>query len=101
MVLNLGAAAISNQIKYYFTTNRGKFLEMQYGFYRYALLAVFYDFLMKEHLPRTQEKLDQDCLELHCERSLKYASKFVFIDRRSRDCERPGLWYALLFELMS
>ena len=33
----LHTAAISNQMKYYLTINRGTFLEMQYGFYRYAL----------------------------------------------------------------
>ena len=27
---------------------------------------------LKEHLPRTQEKLKRDCLEHHCERSLKF-----------------------------
>ena len=39
VVLYLDTAAISNQIKYYLTTNRGNFLEMQCDFYRYALLA--------------------------------------------------------------
>ena len=63
--------------------------------------SFFCDLLLKDHLPRTQERLEQDCLELHCERSLKYSSKFVFIDRRNRDSERPGLWYAMVFELMS
>ena len=39
LVLYLDITAISKQIKYYLTTNRGNFLEMQYGFYRYVLLA--------------------------------------------------------------
>ena len=39
VVLYLDTAAISNQIKYYLTTIRWNFLEMQCGFYRYALLA--------------------------------------------------------------
>ena len=39
LVLYLDTTAISNQIKYYLTANRGNFLKMQYGFYRYALLA--------------------------------------------------------------
>ena len=39
LVLYLDTTAISNQIKYYLTTNRGNFLEMHNGFYRYALLA--------------------------------------------------------------
>ena len=43
---------------------------MQYGFYRYAL-QVYYGLLLKEHLPRTREMLDRECLEHHCERSLK------------------------------
>ena len=65
----------------------------------YFACSFFYDLLLKEHLPRTEEGLEQDCLEFHCERSLKYSSKFAFIHRRSRDSERPGLRYALLFEL--
>ena len=39
LVLYLDTTAISNQIKYHFTKNRGDFLKMLYGFYRYALLA--------------------------------------------------------------
>ena len=39
MVLYLDTTAISNQIKDHLTTNRRNFLEMLYGFYRYALLA--------------------------------------------------------------
>ena len=39
LVLYLDTTAISNQIKEHLTTNRGNFLEMLYGFYRYALLA--------------------------------------------------------------
>ena len=38
-LMQLDTTAISNQIKYYLTTNRGNFLEMQYGFYRYVLLG--------------------------------------------------------------
>ena len=55
---------------YYLTTNRGNFLEMQYGFSRYAF-TIYYGLLLKEHLPRTQERLERDCLDHHCERSLK------------------------------
>ena len=39
MLLYLDVSAISDPIKYYSTTNRGIFRDMQYGFYRYALLA--------------------------------------------------------------
>ena len=39
IVLYIDTTAISNQIKYYLTTNRRNFLELQYGFYRYALLV--------------------------------------------------------------
>ena len=39
LVLDLNTTATSNQIKNYLTTNRGNFLEMQYGWYRYVLLA--------------------------------------------------------------
>ena len=34
-------------------------------------LEIYYGLLLKEHLPRTQEKLERDCLEFYCERSLK------------------------------
>ena len=34
-------------------------------------LQINYDLLLKEHLPRTQERLERDCLEHHCERTLK------------------------------
>ena len=34
-------------------------------------LQIYYGLLLKEHLLRTQEKLERDCLEHHCERSLK------------------------------
>ena len=44
---------------------------MQYGFDRNVLLQIYYSLLLKEHLPRTQEKLGRDCLQHHCERSLK------------------------------
>ena len=43
---------------------------MQYGFYRFTL-QIYYGLLLKEHLPRTQERLEHDCLGHHCERSLK------------------------------
>ena len=35
-------------------------------------LLIYYGLLFKkEHLPRTQEKLERDFLEHHCEKSLK------------------------------
>ena len=42
---------------------------MQYGFYRYAL-QINYGLLLKQLLSRTQEILERDCLEHHCERPL-------------------------------
>ena len=33
---------------------------------------IYCDLFLKEHLPRTQEKLERDCLGHHCERSLKF-----------------------------
>ena len=35
----LDTTTFSNQIKYYLTTNTANFLEMQYEFYKYPLLA--------------------------------------------------------------
>ena len=43
---------------------------MQYDFYRYAL-QIYCGLLLKEYLPRIQERLKRDCLEHNCERSLK------------------------------
>ena len=70
-------------------------------------LQIYYG-LLKEHLPRTQEKLERDCLEHHCKGSLKFCdwsstqvSLFFFFDRRSWNSECPGLWYALALELTS
>ena len=34
-------------------------------------LQIYYGLLLKEPLPRTQEKLERDCLEHRCGRSLK------------------------------
>ena len=46
-------------------------MEMQYGFYRNALLAHLLSLAVKRAFTRTQEKLERDCLKHHCERSLK------------------------------
>ena len=35
-------------------------------------LPIYYGFLLKEHFPRTQEKLERGRLEHHCERSVKF-----------------------------
>ena len=45
---------------------------MQCGFYRYVLLADLIWFVVETDLPRTQEKLERDCSENHCERSLHF-----------------------------
>ena len=50
---------------------------MQYGFCRYAL-QIYYSLLLKENLPRTQERLELDFLEHHSERSLKFVDGQVF-----------------------
>ena len=63
MVLHLDTTAISNLIKYYLTANRVWLLQVCFA----DLLRL----LLKEHLPRTQETLERDCLEHHCERLLK------------------------------
>ena len=43
---------------------------MLHGFYRYAL-QIYYALLLKERLPTTQETMERDCLEHHCESSLQ------------------------------
>ena len=64
---------------------------------QYTDLQIYYGLLLKEHLPRTQESLERDCLEHNSERSLKglwlvkYSNEFVFIDRRSWNSKCPGL----------
>ena len=35
-----------------------------------SCLQIYYGLLLKQHLQRTQEKLERNCLEHHCERSL-------------------------------
>ena len=37
-----------------------------------SCLQIYYGLLLKQHLQRAQEKLERDCLEHHCERSLKF-----------------------------
>ena len=69
MVLYLDTTAISNQIKYYLTTNRRYFLEM--AFTSMLCLQIYNGLLLKEHLPKTQERLDRDCLEHHFKKKLK------------------------------
>ena len=73
LVLCLVTTAVSNQIKYYVTTNRGNFLEMQYGFYRKLCFAgrSTNDLSLKEHLQRTHKRLEQDCSKHHCKKSLR------------------------------
>ena len=34
-------------------------------------LKIYYGLLLKKRLPRTQEKPESDCLQHHCEKSLK------------------------------
>ena len=68
----LTKAAISNQIKYYLTARRefsGDVVWLLQVCFTYRVM--YYGLLLKEHLPRTQEKLERDCLEHHCKRSLK------------------------------
>ena len=59
------------KIKCYLTISRGNFLEMQYDFYRYALLADLLWFVVERAFTRNSRKLERDCLEHHCKKSLK------------------------------
>ena len=43
---------------------------MQYGFYRF-FLQIYYGLMLKKYLPRTEKRLECDCLEDHCEGLLK------------------------------
>ena len=59
------------------------------GWLLYAL-QIHYGFLLKEHLLRSKESVEHDCLERHDESSLKLCQlmkwfnfQFVFIDKRS------------------
>ena len=69
-LLHFNSTAISYRIEYYLAPKRRNILEMQYGIHRYAF-QMHYRILLKEYLPRTQENLERDCLEHHCEYSLK------------------------------
>ena len=42
-------------------------------------MQIYYGLFLKEHLPRTQEKLERDCLKHHCERSLKLRGKLSLV----------------------
>ena len=79
---------------------------MQCAFYRYALFAdglllLADGLLLKEHLPRTQERLERDCLEHHCERTLKLCdssstqvSLFLLTEARKVNVQGYGmLWH--------
>ena len=96
LVLYLDIAAISNQIKYYLTTNRGSFLEMQCGFYRYALLADLIWFVVETGFTKNSRKAGTRLFGESLWKIItflwlvKYFSKFVFIDRRSWNSEWPG-----------
>ena len=70
-VLYLDTTAICNQIKYYLTTNRGNFARCSVAFTGMFFLQIYDDLLLKEHLPKTQEKLERAYLESHRERSLR------------------------------
>ena len=74
--------------------------------------ACFADLLLWFVVGRTLVKnlrLERDCLEHYCERSLKVCNwssiqvvvvvvVFVFFDRRSWNSECPELWHALVFD---
>ena len=106
-VLYLDTTAICNQMKYYLTTNRGNFLEMHCGFYRYVFLADLRWLVVKRAFTKNSRKAGT-CLFgesswkiIKALWLIKYSSKFVFIGKRSWNSECPGLWYALVFELTS
>ena len=98
MVLHLDTTAISNQIKYCLTTNRGNFLEMQYGFYKYALLADLIWLVVERTFMKNSRKAGTWLFGASLWKIIKslwlvkYSSKFVFIDRRSwnSQCPRQG-----------
>ena len=74
-------------------------MKMQCGFYTY-ILQIHVSCLLKNHLPRTQETLERDCLGHHDKSSLKLCDwkklfKFDFIDRRSWNSECPRVWQRL------
>ena len=107
LVLYLDATAISNQIKYYLTTNKRNLLEIQYGFYRCALLADLLWLFVERAFSKNSRKAGTWLFGASLWKIskilwlVKYSNKFVFSDRRSWNSECPGLWYALVFELTS
>ena len=77
---------------------------MEYGFYSYALLASLLSLVVERAFTKNSKKKERDCLEIHCERSLKLcdsSSTKVNLFLLTQEGECPGLWYALVFELTS
>ena len=105
ILIQLDTTAISNQIKYYLTKDSGNFLEMQYGFYKYALLADLLWLVAQRAFTKNLTKA-RTCLFgaslwkiIKVLWLVKCLSKFVFTDRKSWNSKCPWLRYALVFEL--
>ena len=108
LVLYLDRTAISCQINNYLTTNRGNFLKMQCGCYRYALLAVLLWLAVESALFKNSRKTETWLFGASLWKIIKalwlvkYSCKFAFNVRRSWNSEFLGLWWhALVFELTS
>ena len=105
ILIQLDTTAISNQIKYYLTKDSGNFLEMQYGFYKYALLADLLWLVAERAFTKNLKKAGTCLFGASLWKIIKVlwlvkcSSKFVFTDRRSWNSKCPWLRYALVFEL--
>ena len=105
ILIQLDTTAISNQIKYYLTKDSGNFLEMQYGFYKYALLADLLRLVAERAFTKNLTKAGTCLFGASLWKIIKVlwlvkcSSKFVFTDRRSWNSKCPWLRYALVFEL--
>ena len=89
LILYFDTTAISSQIKYYLTTNRRIFLEMQYGFCRYALLADLLWLAVERVFTKNSRKAGKWLFGASSWKIIevlwlvKCLSKFVFLDKRS------------------
>ena len=98
---------INNPIKYYSTTSRGIFLEMQYGFYSYASLTDFLWLAIERAFTKNSRKSGTWLCRASLRKIIKafwlvkYSSNFGFVDWRNWKGECPELRYALVFELTS
>ena len=117
MVCHFNSTIISNQIKYYLAINRVNFLQIKYGFYRYALQIHYqpWSFVIERASTKNSRKLMPGTWligalwwkaikvlllhEIDC--FFEVCWSLGFFDRRNWNSECPGKWQgSMVFDLM-